>query len=190
MIYLKWLAIVPVMLAVTVLTFPLAFVLPFFADYRDGLLDNATKTGMGWRLPNWLSWFSTSDNSLDGDEGWRTEHWQWRFKLPAALATYVGRVGWLWRNPGYGYGAEFLVGEPIVATITGDKDVNDDPGREGWCLVRCQDLFQFVWVKRISTAKSIYCVFGWNVKGLVDANQRRHTATFAFSPRISKFTVK
>ena len=177
MIYLKWLAMVPVSILVTIACILFAPVIVLFAN------------PMGW-LPNWLWWFQTPDNSLDGDQGWKSEHWQWRFKLPEPLCTYVGRVGWLWRNPGYGYGAELLVGEPIVATFTGDDKVNDDPGHEGWCLVHCQDLFQFVWVKRIAANKSIYCVFGWNIKGLVDANQRRHIATFAFSPRISKYTVK
>lgn len=190
MMYLKWLLLMPVMIVVTVATFPLAFILPFFAEEREGLLDNGTKSGLGYYLPKWLSIFQTPDNSLDGDEGWRTEHAQWRFKLPTAIAVYVGRVGWLWRNPGYGYGAELLVGEPIVATFTGDDKVNDDPGHEGHCLVNCQDLFQFVWVKRIGAEKSLYCVFGWNIKGLIGSGQRRHIATFAFSPRISKYTVK
>ena len=89
MIYLKWLAMVPVMLLVTALTFPLAFVLPFFATEQEGPLNNGNEYGLGPRLPKWLSWFQTPDNSLDGDNGWKTEHWQWRFRLPAPLCTYV-----------------------------------------------------------------------------------------------------
>ena len=97
--YLKWLVMVPVMLLVSALTFPLAFVLPFFTQYREGRLDNNTKKGMGWYLISWLSWFQTPDNSLYGDDGWKYEHWQWRYKLPTWLATYVGEFGWLLRNP-------------------------------------------------------------------------------------------
>jgi len=182
--YIKWALMVPVMLLLSALTFPLAFVLPLFVEYRSGLLDNNTKTGMGWYLKPWLSWFQTPDNSIDGDEGWRVEHWQWRFKLPAALATYVGRVGWLWRNPGYGFGLVQVAGfTPIISA--GNIKVNDSPGVEGYCLAETPDLFQWVWVKRITTNKCIYCNFGWNIKGLISSKNVRHTATFAFSPRIS-----
>lgn len=186
MMYLKWLVMVPVMLIVTVLTFPLAFVLPFFVQYREGRLDNNTKKGMGWYLIPQLNWFQTPDNSIDGDEGWRTEHWQWRFKLPTVLATYVGRIGWLWRNPGYGFGVVYLQDfeHNIEATYTGNPQVNDSPGVEGYCLVKARNLFQLVWVKRISANKCIYCNFGWNIKGLL-GGEKEHTATFAFSPRIS-----
>lgn len=187
MIYLKWLLLIPVMLVVTVLTFPLALVLPFFAVYREGLLDNNTKKGMGWYLKPWLNWFQTPDNSIDGDEGWRTEHWQWRFKLPAVLAQYVGRVGWLWRNPGYGVGVETISGDPIEATYTGNKAVNDSTGVEGYCFVRACGLFQWVWIKRISAGRCIYINCGWNIKGLIDAPTNRYIATFAFSPRVSRF---
>lgn len=169
MIYLKWLLMIPVSLAVTLLTFPLAFVLPFFATD-------------GW-LPKWLFWFQTPDNSLNGDNGWKNEHWQWRFKLPKLLAIYIGQIGWLWRNPGYGYGLVKL--ENATATYSGNKLVNDCPGVAGWCFVKSAGLFQFVWVFKISSAKCIYCNFGWNVKGLIDSKEEIHLATFAFSPRIS-----
>lgn len=186
MIYLKWLRTVPVMLVVTALTFPLAFVLPFFAEEREGWNDNGAYKDWGWYLPKWLNWFQTPDNSLDGDEGWRVEHWQWRFKLPVVLATYAGRVGWLWRNPGYGFGVVYLQSfeHNIERTYTGNPQVNDSPGVEGYCFVRARNLFQLVWAKRISANKCIYCNFGWNIKGLLDG-KTEHTATFAFSPRIS-----
>lgn len=188
MIYLKWLLLLPVMIVVTILTFPLAFVLPFFAIEREGFLDNGTKFGLGWYLPNWLSWFQTPDNSLDGDEGWRTEHWQWRYKFSPKIATYIGRVGWLWRNPGYGVGVEYLLGDPITGTYKGDLNVNDSPGVEGQCFIYVQNLVQWVWVRKIgNTGKCFYFVFGWNIKGCLSGTEHRHTATYAFSPRISTF---
>jgi len=186
MIYLKWLLMVPAMLVISALTFPLAFVLPLFAEMREGPLDNGTKWGKGWYLPSWLNVFQTPDNSLDGDEGWRTEHWQWRFKLPVKICTYVGRLGWLWRNPGYGFSVvRFDSAAPVVATYEGNPAVNDSPGVEGWCLVHAGGLFQLVWVKRISDSKCIYANLGWNIKGLINDPRNRYTATFAFSPRIS-----
>lgn len=187
MIYLKWLVMVPVMVIVTTLTFPLAFVLPFFAQYREGWHDNGNIYGYGYYLPNWLSWFQTPDNSLDGDYGWQHEHWQWRFKLPPRISTYVGRLGWLWRNPGYGFGVvRFNSAVPVVATYTGNAAVNDSPGVEGWCLVHAGGLFQLVWVKRIgSGSKCIYANLGWNIKGLINEPRNKYLATFALSPRIS-----
>lgn len=173
MIYLKWALMVPVSVLVTIVGFIIAPVLPLFAKN-------------GW-LPKLLSWFQTPDNSLYGDDGWKYEHWQWRYKLPTWLATYVGMVGWLWRNPAYGYGCVHMVGDPIIATFTGNEQVNDDPLSEGSILVHSQNLFQFVWCKRITSTKCLYFVFGWNIKGLIHGVEYKHIATFAFSPRISTF---
>ena len=175
MMYLKWALMVPVSLFLTVISFPLALILPLYS--KDG-----------W-LPNWLFWFQTPDNPLYGDEGWKTEHWQWRHKLPSLLAAYIGMVGWLWRNPAYGFGAVYMSGDPIVATYIGNDNVNDDPLSEGSITVYSQNLFQFVWCKKISSTKCLYFVFGWNIKGLINANQTKHIATYAFSPRISTFRI-
>lgn len=190
--YLRWALIAPYMLAVSLLTFPLALILPAFAVYRYGPMDNGNEHGMGWYLPSWLSSFQTPDNPLDGDNGWMREHWQWRYKLPMSLAIYVGHVGWLWRNPGYGVGVIKTCGDyPATVAFTGNPAVNDRPGVEGWCLIKMnqphQQLFQFVWVKKITGTRCIYCNFGWNIKGLIDAPRLFYTATFAFSPRISRF---
>lgn len=184
MSYLKWLTLLPLMVVVTVLTYPLAFVLPFFAEERQGQINNGKQWGWGHYLPSWLSIFQTPDNSLDGDYGWQTEHWQWRFQLPKALCTYVGIVGWLWRNPGYGVG---LIQLPPYASVTyaGNSAVNDSPGVEGYCFVETEGLFQLVWVKRISSSKCLYVNLGWNIKGLINDPQAKYTATYAFSPRIS-----
>ena len=173
--YLKWALMVPVMLLLTAIAFPLALVLPFFSKN-------------GW-LPSWLSWFQTPDNSLYGDDGWKTEHWMWRYKLPVALATYVGMVGWLWRNPAYGFGCVYMTGDPIVATFLGNEKVNDSPLSEGLITVYSQDLFQFVLCKKISATKCLYFVFGWNIKGLINSHETKHIATYAFSPRISTFKI-
>ena len=188
---LKWLLLLPVMIVVTVATFPLAFILPFFATMQDGLINNGTGFGLGPRLPKWLNLFQTPDNSLEGDEGWRIEHAQWRFKLPKPLCVYVGMVGWLWRNPGYGVGCETMEDfeNNLEATYTGNPQVNDSPLVEGYCLVRARDLFQLVWCKKITETKCLYFVFGWNIKGLIGSEQKTHIATYAFSPRVSTFKL-
>lgn len=164
--------------------------LPLLATNQDGPLDNATSYGPGPRLPKWLSWFMTPDNSLEGDGGWKKEHWQWRFKLPTTLATYVGQVGWLWRNPAYSYGMKYIDGT-IAPTVSGDNSIGDNnTAKEGYVLVNTTDLFQYVYVKRIfNTNKCLYINLGWNIRALVDPNNRKkeYRATFVFSPRLSGF---
>lgn len=187
--YVRWALMMPVMLALTVLTFPLAFVLPLFATERQGVTDNSTSWGWGYWLPSWLSWFQTPDNGLDGDYGWKTEHWQWRFKLPKGLCQYVGMVGWLWRNPAYGFGVERVpVPQAAILTglVSGNPDVNDSPLVEGSFYVEMAGLWQYVYVKRITATHCIYLNLGWNIKGALEGPQRVHIASFAFSPRIAK----
>lgn len=162
----------PLSIIMTLVGFVIAPILPFFA--KDG-----------W-LPSWLSWFQTPDNSLDGDDGWKTEHWLWRYKLPEAICSYVGRVGWLWRNPTYGYGLVILE-NPTEPTYIGNPKVNDNPGVEGSCLVTGNGLFQFVFVKKISDTKCFYLNCGWNIKGLIGNLEPKHLATYVISPRITSF---
>lgn len=90
----------------------------------------------GW-LPHWLWWFQTPDNSMDGDKGWQNEHWQWRYALSEPLATYVGRVGWCWRNPAYGFALSVLSAVPEEPFHwSGNRKIsNTDPVIDGWLFV-------------------------------------------------------
>lgn len=184
---LTWLYTLPLTLVAYVLTYPLSFVLPFFVEERNGKLDNNTAYGKGYYLPDWLSWFQTPDNSIDGDQGWREEHMQWRFKFPEPVATYLGRVGWLWRNPAYGVGLAELVPYERVLLVSGDLDVGIDPVKEGSCLVETQDGRLFLH-RKVSVVKgfAFYRNYGWNIKGLVNNPEPSYTATFAFSVRVKK----
>lgn len=186
--YLKWLCLVPVMILVTLATYILAPVLPLFAIERSGRLDNNTRFGRGAFLPDWLAWFQTPDNSLDGDEGWRTEHAQWRFKLPQWLAVYIGRVGWLWRNPGYGFGlVEVWAYESRSFVAAGDSSVSDSPLREGRFYIATSRYWQLRYVKRLTATKCLYVNLGWNISGALLSGQSE-TCSFAFSPRLA--TIK
>ena len=193
MIYIKYAFMAVFSLVLTVLAFIIAPVLPFFATVQDGPLNNANEYGPGMRLPKWLGWFMTPDNSLEGDYGWQHEHAQWRFKLPTPLANYVGYVGWLWRNPAYAYGMTYINGT-VPPTYSGDPTIGDnDTAKEGWLLVHAGGLFQYTCVKRIGkTQRCFYVNLGWNVRALVDAGNRRnpYRATLVFSPRLSGFHAK
>jgi hypothetical protein len=68
------------------------------------------------RLPMWLAWFDTFDDSIDSGHingFWETPN--------STLGFYWSRVKWLWRNPAYGFDFWLLgawLDEPIVTART------------------------------------------------------------------------
>lgn len=159
--WLKWGALALLSLLAKVLNYPLALILPVFAS-EDGY------------LPKVLSWFQTPDNSLDGDTGWKEEHWQWRYKLPLTLAIYVGRVGWLWRNSLYGFKIDVLgfeVKEDFDFRWIGNKDVSDRPLSRGYVYRKVVNkdgtrAFQFYLIYPYSFTEEKRCLrlmFGWKL---------------------------
>jgi hypothetical protein len=182
MIYALYLLLIPVSLILTLVAIILAPVLPLLASEQAGWLDNHAKWGVGPRLPTWLAWFQTPDNSLDGDA---------TFERLNGI-SYWAKVKWLWRNPCYAFAIRYLT-NPYHTVVKGNTSIKDnDNAKEGWCLVTANGLFQFRLVCRIfSTNRCLYINFGWNVIGLVDPNVKFKPdpwqATFVFSPRISGF---
>jgi hypothetical protein len=181
MIYLVYLAIVPVSLLLTFIAVILAPVLPLFGVHKDWWLDNHSKRSIGFVLPTWLNWFNTPDNDLYGDA---------TFQQINGI-NYWSMVKWLWRNPAYSFAIRYLT-EPYCTKVQGDKTIKDnDNAKKGWCLVHANGLFQFTLVATIGFSRCIYINLGWNVRGLVDDNfqpkPNPYQATFVFSPRISGF---
>lgn len=94
-------------IAVTGISFPLAFVLPLFCN----------STGY---LPKWLNWFQTPDNSLDA--GWKVQgnygDYLTSGAAPTGFTLYTYRVYWLWRNPAYGFDVAIGIAyDPAAWTI-------------------------------------------------------------------------
>ena len=182
MIYIVYTLLVPISLVITLLSLVIAPVLPLFANQQEGWLDNHSSWGVGTRLPTCLDWFMTPDNSLDGDATFA------QLNPPC----YLSQVKWLIRNPAYAFGLRYLV-PPYMTVVYGDKTIKDnDNAKAGWCFIKANGLFQFVYIKRIfSTSRCIYVNCGWNIRGLVDDNvvdkPNPWQATFVFSPRISGF---
>lgn len=182
MIYLIYLILVPVSLMVTLIGIVLAPVLPLFATEQDGWSDNQSYRAVEPRLPSWLSWFMTPDNSLYGDHAFTTINGK----------SYLAQVKWLWRNPAYSFGLKYLI-SPFTAVSYGDKTIKDnDKAKEGWCFVKANGLFQFRYIKRIGSTNRCFLVnLGWNIMALVDDGIKvkpdPYQATFVFSPRISGF---
>jgi len=170
-------------LPITILAKFLAPILPIFAGNAYGWCDNHSYEAFEPRLPNWMGWLQTPDNSLYGDATFQQLH---------PKGNYWSMVGWLWRNPAYSFGMRYLT-NPYYTQVKGDKTIKDnDNAKEGWCFVRANGLFQLRIVKRIyGSSRCIYCNFGWNVMGLVDdnVNPKPNTwqATFVFSPRLSGY---
>ena len=89
----------------TLVAIILAPVLPVLASNQEGWLDNHAKWGVGPRLPTWLSWFQTPDNSLDGDA---------TFERLNGI-SYWSKVKWLWRNPCYAFAIRYLTPEYVTS---------------------------------------------------------------------------
>jgi len=181
MIYIIYLLLVPISLLITLVAVLLAPVMPVFTVQKEGWLDNHATWGVGPRLPIWLNWFMTPDNSLDGDATFE------RLNPP----SYWSKVKWLWRNPAYSFALRYLM-PPYEASYVGDNTIKDnDNAKAGWCLVHANGLFQFTLVTPIGFSRCIYVNLGWNIRGLVDDNVNPKPnpwqATFVFSPRISGF---
>lgn len=87
---MRWFALLPLSILFLLLATILSPILPLFAS-KDG-----------W-LPHWLWWFQTPDFSLDGDEGFKTEHAPYKGESLTAWQIYYNRLRWLWRNPAYGF---------------------------------------------------------------------------------------
>lgn len=151
----------------------------------------------GW-LPDWLSWWQTPDNPIDGDSGWKTEHWQWRFKLPGWLATYVGRVGWLWRNTAYGWGHDVIGAKCLPGDVVvwfGDSRIGNRPGYPGMTLTYLyrngklrywQFYFVLPWHKSGRCLRMNHGWKLWHLRNKADDGvavlAEAHNAQFVFSP--------
>lgn len=175
-----WLALFNLLMTIFI-AYPFAPLMVLLASDQEGWLDNHSKRGIGPRLPWYLNWFMTPDNSLDGDATFENING----------VSYWAKVKWLWRNPGYSIGLRYLEA-PFETSVLGDVTIKDnDNAKAGWCYVTANGLFQFTWVKSIGFSRCLYWNFGWNIRALVDDNvpvkPNPYQATFVFSPRFSGF---
>jgi hypothetical protein len=170
--YLAYLAIyIPVQLFAYLIT-PL---LPLFAVKRMGNTDNNRYQSVEWRLPIWLSWFDTPDNSLYGDDNWYEAH----------KPNYFSAVAWLYRNSLYGFKWSVLAApnNPKVCTvIEGATNLNHHTGTYGVMRITRTDGY---WQLKIVTPSKVFkgriwvLNFGWL---LDDPSQEK--ALFMCSPRL------
>ncbi len=156
----RWLALVPVSLAASLLNYPLAPVVTLFADEA------------GW-LPRWLSWFQTPDNSLDGDAGWKNEHRWFRDspKVDRSWRRWVNRFRWLWRNSMHGFERSvlgFTPAEGFSYLVRGEERVGNRPLWNGLVLRAAinpgvRAAFQFYFVRAWSPKFCLRVNLGWKL---------------------------
>lgn len=142
--------------------------LPLFARQRFGAWDNASEQRFGYRLPDWLSWFQTPDNALDGDYNWLKEHYP---------VSYWSMVLWLYRNSLFGFKWSVL-SAPMSRDdreISGPSPTWKTPGFQ---RIRMNGYWQWHLVKTFGPL-TINFNFGWLLN---DGDQPR--ALFMFSPRV------
>ena len=168
--YLLYLLLyIPVQLSAYLIT-PL---LPLFAVRRMGAADNANDLRYEPRLPLWLSWLDTPDNSLWGDHGWQTKH------CPK-YQSYLGKVKWLYRNSLYGFKwsvlAAPMIGEKV--TRTGPLYLDYHTAQFGVQRFTMGKYWQYKCVKPFM-GKILVLNLGWL---LDDVSQKR--ALFMLSPRL------
>lgn len=182
-----WFLLLPAWLGFNLLAYFVAPVLPLFAKESFGACDNNNAMRTEPRLPDWLSWFQTPDNSLNGDGTFE------RLNPPC----YWSRVTWLWRNPAYGFERSILAANvsafrPDDIKVRGDVTIHDkEGGKVGFCFVRIGPFWNLVWIKRIYGVRCLYCNFGWNLKTYAERPARMQeepTAQYVCSPRFSRIS--
>ena len=196
MMYIRWFFLVILSISFTLLSWIVAPVLPAFASPVLGPVNNNNGTAVEPRLPAWLSWFMTPDNSLYGDGGWRTEH------CPDHWDSYLGMVLWLWRNPGYGFEWNgplcAVISSLATITFTGDAAIQNRPqGKAGYCFTVITNpdgtrYWHLYWVKVIGGGYCLNINLGWKLKTYAEDPQRIQTeprAMFCFSPRVTAFST-
>lgn len=145
---IKYLFYAALLILAKLLTIIITPVLPLFATLKEGPIDNNNSTGVEPRLPKYLSWFMTPDNSLWGDKGWQEIHCP-NYK------SYWGMVKWLYRNSLYGLSwsvlsytikeSTYFIVEDSGDYLTVDKNLK----KSGWFYITASNgAFQYRWVKR------------------------------------------
>ena len=162
----RWLFLLVADLAVFVLAWLLAPILPAFAIGKD-------------HLPYELSYFSAEDNPLDGDIGYVMLHAPFKGYGVTGWRQYINRVVWLWRNPGYGFSYSVLGHQvnSMPRVVSGDPLVSDSVnltvgrmhGLSGHVLVREGRAFELYLVRQYGKSGRCFRLrLGWKLLGWVN----------------------
>lgn len=169
---MRWLLYLLLYLPLQVLTYLITPLLPLFKVDAFGACDNNAYRQTQPRLPIWLSWFDTPDNSLLGDSRWMADH----------SGGYWSMVCWLYRNSLYGFKWSVLAAPvlPEAQEISGNKLINYHTPLYGTLRIKQGSYWQYKSVKPFM-GRILVLNFGWL---LDDISQKK--ALFMFSPRLKR----
>lgn len=159
-------------------------ILPLFATVQLGNSDNNNARLYEPRLPKWLSWFQTPDNSLYGDKGWQTIHYP-------DYKSYTGQWLWLVRNSAHG-----LVNGPLAARFNAISEIKctgnpwlskNNPAHVGQAFYAvCGNYFQYMIVRKIPTInRAIFFNIGWQFDPFIEDSNTKNAYVAAL-----KFSIK
>lgn len=172
---MRWPVYLLTYLILQVVAYLITPILPLFAKMREGWSDNHGAWREEPRLPKWLSWFDTPDNSLWGDRQFMLDHKE----------TYLSKVIWLYRNSLYGFKWTTLacvVDYPNEIVFSGYPNINRNNGVTGTFQASYKGYWQWKCVKKLIGNRGIMFNFGWELDTAVKKGQPM-TALFMFSPR-------
>lgn len=129
-------------------------------------------------LPKWAVWFDENDYGINGDDGWKNEHFP-----NGKNKTYWARLCWLYRNRIGNFSAKYLgvkvedIDASSVESI-GDALATENKGvKSTQCLVTCKmkdGCERFGYYKEIRYGKSkFYCriYLGWKLMDICGMNE-------------------
>ena len=130
------------------------------------------------KLPRWAAWFDENDYGINGDDGWKNEHFP-----NGKNKTYWARLCWLYRNRIGNFSAKYLgvrvedIDASSVKSV-GDTLATENKGRESTqCLVTCKmkdGRERFGYYREIRYGKSKwYCriYLGWKLMDICGMNE-------------------
>lgn len=122
-------------------------------------------------LYSWGGWWGTFDNPPQGDRGWIAKH----STFPNVIdgwKGYVNRVGWMLRNPLYGYSRKVGVtyNSEDSLSIKGNPDISDKYKIAGWVFTTLKDsggkvkAFEWYSVTPYTKRRNVRIRIGWKIK--------------------------
>ena len=130
------------------------------------------------RLPKWAVWFDENDYGINGDDGWKNEHFP-----NGKNKTYWARLCWLYRNRIGNFSAKYLGVKVEDIDASSVKSVGDTLATENkgakstQCLVTCKmkdGCERFGYYREIRYGKSKrYCriYLGWKLMDICGMNE-------------------
>ena len=184
--YLAWVPLAIVEMLVTLFAYPTVPFVALFAIGKD-------------HLPNWLKWYETPDNGVDGDDG-HIKRWMWLTNWCDnhnlhQLGLYIRRVAWMWRNKMYNF-SYHVTGRNVQLPVKfkGNPNVESNSlSTKGWVLLYNDEEWGFFcflpWLRIGKYQFCLRCYLGWKMKGFERFNGIKQSERAMLAYFIGPFRV-